>query len=223
MPRGRVLVSTPLHLRALTDSDLEFPEVALIISASAPLEPALAARIEERMRAPLLEMFGSTETCVIATRRTALEPRWRLYDSVQLSPRDHGTLVNAPWFAHEQLLQDVIEFQGDREFVLRGRSSDLVEVAGKRASLADITRRLCAVPGVADAVVYQPDAIAGTVNRLAALVVGRGVTEKQIVEALSTGLDPVFLPRPLVFVDAIPRDSLGKIPRARLRHALESR
>lgn len=223
MPAPGVLVSTPLHLRALAESDLEFPEVALIVSASAPLEAALAARIEQRLRAPLLEMFGSTETCVLATRRTAYEPEWRLYDEILLSPADNGTRVSAPWFAKDQLLHDMVELRGERNFVLRGRSSDLIEVAGKRASLADLTRRICAVPGVADAVVYQPETATGTANRVAALVVSRGATEKQIIEVLAAGLDPVFLPRPLVFVDAIPRDALGKIPRARLRAALETR
>lgn len=223
VPVPRVLVSTPLHLRALAESDLDFPEVALIVSASAPLESALAARVEDRLGAPLLEMFGSTETCVFATRRTALETEWRLYPDVQLSPAENGTRVSAPWFAQDQVLQDVLEMRGERLFVLRGRNSDLIEVAGKRASLADITRRLCAIPGVADAVVYQPEAAAGTANRVAALVVSRGATEKQIVEALSAGLDSVFVPRPLVFVDAIPRDALGKVPRAGLRNVLTPR
>jgi len=33
---------------------------------------------------------------------------------------------------------------------------------------------------------------------------------------LSTGLDAVFLPRPLVLVEKIPRDAVGKVSRARL-------
>lgn len=223
MPMPRVLVSTPLHLRALTESELEFPQVALIISASAPLEPVLAARIENRLGAPLLEMFGSTETCVLATRRTALEQEWHLYDDVGLHPDDNGTRVTAPWFARDQVLQDVLDVRENRRFVLRGRSSDVIEVAGKRASLADITRRICAIPGVADAVVYQPEAAAGAPNRVAALVVSRGVTKEQIVATLSAGLDSVFVPRPLVFVDEIPRDALGKVTRAGLRDALVAR
>jgi acyl-coenzyme A synthetase/AMP-(fatty) acid ligase len=219
MPMPRLLVSTPLHLRALADSDLTFPELALIVSASAPLESGLAARIESRLGAPLLEMFGATETCVFATRRTAVESKWQLYDDVQLSPAEDGTRVSAPWFVRDQVLQDVLEPCGERHFNMRGRSADVVEVAGKRASLADITRRICAIPGVVDAVVYQPEVAPGTPNRVAALVVSRGVTEKQIIEILSAGLDSVFMPRPLLFVDAIPRDALGKIPRARLREA----
>jgi len=71
LPEPRVLVSTPLHLRTLVESSQPFPEAALIVSATAPLDRELAAAVEARLGGRLLEMFGSTETCVIATRQTA--------------------------------------------------------------------------------------------------------------------------------------------------------
>jgi acyl-coenzyme A synthetase/AMP-(fatty) acid ligase len=112
---------------------------------------------------------------------------------------------------------DVLEPRGADGFVALGRNSDLVEVAGKRASLADITRRLLAVTGVQDAVAFQPDrAAAGVANRVAAVVVSPGVTAKEIASQLSAGLDAVFLPRPLVIVDQIPRDAVGKVARAKV-------
>jgi acyl-coenzyme A synthetase/AMP-(fatty) acid ligase len=111
----------------------------------------------------------------------------------------------------------VLERRGADGFVALGRNSDLVEVAGKRASLADITRRLCAVAGVEDAIAFQPDAAAtGVANRVAAVVVSRGLTARQIAAQLSASLDAVFLPRPMVLVDRIPRDAVGKVSRAQL-------
>jgi acyl-coenzyme A synthetase/AMP-(fatty) acid ligase len=215
--RPRVLVSTPLHLRALAESGLAFPELDLIVSATAPLDPALARQIEERLRAPLLEMFGSTETCVFATRRTAQQDVWKIYHGITLATGADSTQVAAAWYERPQQLMDVLEMRGADGFVARGRNSDLVEVAGKRASLADITRRLCAVPGVEDAVAFQPDgAAAGVANRVAAVVVGRGVTAKEIAARLAASLDAVFLPRPLVLVERIPRDAVGKVSRAKL-------
>ena len=38
LPRPRVLVSTPVHLRAIVDSPQAFPEVDAIVSATAPLD-----------------------------------------------------------------------------------------------------------------------------------------------------------------------------------------
>ena len=215
--RPRLLVSTPLHLRALAESGLTFPDIDLIVSATAPLDPALARLVEERLRAPLLEMFGSTETCVFATRRTSQQDVWKIYDGITLETGTDSTQVSAAWYERPQKLMDVLERRGADGFVALGRNSDLVEVAGKRASLADITRRLCAVPGVEDAVAFQPDgAAAGVANRVAAVVVSRGVGAKEIAAQLSTSLDAVFLPRPLLLVDRIPRDAVGKVSRAKL-------
>jgi acyl-coenzyme A synthetase/AMP-(fatty) acid ligase len=215
--RPRLLVSTPLHLRALAESGLTFPDIDLIVSATAPLDPALARLVEQRLRAPLLEMFGSTETCVFGTRRTAQQEVWQLYDGITLEPDTASTRVSAAWYERPQQLQDVLELRGARGFVALGRNADLVEVAGKRASLADITRRLCAIAGVEDAVAFQPDAmVAGVANRVAALVVSRGPNARQIARELAGGLDAVFVPRPLLLVDRIPRDAVGKVSRARL-------
>ncbi len=215
--RPRLLVSTPLHLRALAESGLAFPDIDLIVSATAPLDPALARLVEERLRAPLLEMFGSTETCVFATRRTAQQDVWKIYDGISLEAGTDSTQVSAAWYERPQKLMDVLERRGTDGFVALGRNSDLVEVAGKRASLADITRRLMAVHGVEDAVAFQPDgAAAGVANRVAAVVVSRGVGAKEIAAQLSAGLDAVFLPRPLVLVEKIPRDAVGKVSRAKL-------
>jgi acyl-coenzyme A synthetase/AMP-(fatty) acid ligase len=215
--RPRLLVSTPLHLRALAESGLAFPDIDLIVSATAPLDPALAQLVEKRLRAPLLEMFGSTETCVFATRRTAQQDEWRVYEGVTLDPAKDSTRVTAAWFQRPQQLQDVLEKRAANGFVLLGRNADLVEVAGKRASLADITRRLCAVAGVLDAVAFQPEAPApGVANRVAAVVVSRGVSARQIANELAASLDAAFVPRPLVLVPRIPRDAVGKVSRAQL-------
>jgi acyl-coenzyme A synthetase/AMP-(fatty) acid ligase len=50
-----------------------------------------------------------------------------------------------------------------------------------------------------------------------AFVVAPGRARSQILAALRARLDPVFLPRPLVLVDALPRNATGKLPRAELR------
>lgn len=220
IPRPRLLVSTPLHLRALAESGVVFPPVDLILSATAPLDGALARLVETRLDAPLLEMFGSTETFVIAARRTTQTETWRLYDGIELAAAADSTRVNAAWYPRPQRLQDVLETR-ERGFVLLGRNSDLVDVAGKRASLADIGLRLRAIDGVEDAVAFQPESTgAGAVNRIAAVVVSRRLTARQITEQLAVGLDAALLPRPLLLVPAIPRDPVGKVSRAQLLELL---
>ena len=217
VPQPRVLVTTPVHLRALAGSSQRFPEVGVVVCATAPLDAPLACEIERALGTPVLEMFGSTETCVIATRLAAHEQSWRTYPGVTLTPGVDGTLVDAPWFAAPTRLQDVIECPGPQRFIVRGRNADLIEVAGKRASLADLTRRLLAIPGVTDAVVFQPEPDGtGAVHRVAALVVAPGLDAEAVSARLALGVDPAFLPRPMLLVPALPRNELGKLTRAEL-------
>lgn len=221
LPRPRVLVSTPVHLRAIVESPQPFPEADAIVSATAPLDQSLAGAVAAKLKGEMVEMFGSTETCVFASRRTAREEEWHSYDGVRLESHPEGTLVHAPWYVEPILLHDIVEQREGHRFVVRGRSSDMIEVAGKRASLSDLTRRLLAIEGVKEAVVFQPDTDAvGTIRRVAALVVAPNLTARQILERLSAGVDSAFLPRPLLLVEQLPRNELGKLPRENLLRAL---
>jgi len=218
VPAPRVLVTTPVHLRALVDSGIALPPLAAMVSATAPLATELAQAAEQRFGAPLLEVFGSTETCVFASRRAGTEQDWSLYEGVQLHPQPDGTSVDAPQLDRPVVLADLVSLlDGGRRFCLRGRHADLLEIAGKRASLGDLTRRLLAIPGVRDGVVLQlDDADAIGVRRIAALAVAPGLDEHTILDALRRAIDPLFLPRPLRLVDALPRNETGKLPRAAL-------
>mgnify|MGYP000899610345 CR=1 FL=1 len=221
IPAPRVLVTTPVHLRALLDADIALPRIACITSATAPLPAELARQAEDRFGAPLLELFGSTETCVIASRRCALDEDWRLYPGTDLHPQPDGTRVEAAHFDAPVLLQDLIELLPDRRFRVHGRHADMVEIAGKRASLGDLTRRLLALPGVKDAVVVQLDETdARGVRRIAALVVAPEREEAELLDGLRASIDPVFLPRPLRKVARLPRNETGKLPRAAVLRAL---
>ncbi len=217
LPAPRLLVTTPVHLRALLRDGQSMPAMAGIVSATAPLDPELARQAEQAYGAPLQELFGSTETCVIGHRRSAVEPDWQAYDEVRLQPQPDGTIVEAPWFDTPVLLQDLIEPLPGQRFRLAGRNADLLEIAGKRASLGALTARLLALPGVEDAVVFQSDECdAGGVRRIAALIVAPQASEAELLAQLRPALDPVFLPRPLKRVARLPRNETGKLPRAAL-------
>ena len=220
VPAPRLLVTTPVHLRALLREDPDLPELAAIVCATAPLDAELARAAEHRYRTRLIEVFGSTESCVIAHRDSARAQAWQLYPGVELQPQPDGTLVNAPYFSAPTLLQDIVELLPSRQFLLRGRNSDLLEIAGKRASLGDLNKRLLAIPGVEDGAVFPLEPDAGGLARLAALVVAPQLCESDILAALRQALDPVFLPRPLKRVAALPRNAAGKLPREALLAAV---
>lgn len=222
LPEPRVLVTTPVHLRTLLDSGQRLPGLAGIVSSTAPLAPELARAAEARFGAPVHEVFGSTETSAIAYRRTAHADVWTPHAGVNLHPQPDGTRVEAPYLAHPVVLADIVELAADGGFRLRGRNTDLLEIAGKRASLGDLTHKLLKVPGVSDGVVFQLDERdAMGIRRVAALAVAPGTSVAAILDELRRDIDPLFLPRPLRLVDALPRSESGKLPRAELLAVLK--
>lgn len=220
----RMLVSTPLHLRMLLEAALALPETALVLSATAPLSPALATAIETAFNAPLLEIYGSTETGQIASRRTTQGDIWQLFPEVRLVPRDERIWAEGGHVELPIALNDKIDLLPEGRFLLQGRLQDLVNIAGKRSSLAHLNVQLTSIPGVIDGAFYMPDETSHDhVTRLAACVVAPGLDARTVLAALRERIDPVFLPRPLVFVDALPRNSTGKLPREALKNLIEQR
>ena len=224
LPRPRVLVTTPIHLRAVLADQAPLPAVEQLVSATAPLDAALARSAEERFGAPLTEIYGSTETGQIATRRTALERPWTLWPGVSLTLESGRAWARGGHLEQPTPLCDELELLGDGRFHLNGRLADLVNIAGKRSSLAYLTHQLLAIEGVRDGAFFLPQRSAQAeqgVTRLAAAVVAPELTAAQVLAALRRRIDPVFLPRPLLRVGALPRNSTGKLPQEALRALLE--
>lgn len=214
--RGKVmLVTTPLHLRACQRSDLSWFGIRQIVSATAPLDGQLAVTTEEEMKARVVEIFGCTETGSFASRYTAIEERWQMYDGMNTERTEQGWRICGGHLAAAVVLADEVEIINDRSFRFLGRRGDMIKIAGKRISLAELNMRLNAVQGVEDAVFVQPRRSNG-VGRLMALVVAPDVELTQIRQALSQMFDPVFLPRPLLKVKKLPRNSANKLPRQAL-------
>lgn len=208
----RILVTTPVHLQTCVQAELRWPDLAFIISATAPLSPDLAAQAEQVFNAPVLEIYGCTEAGSIASRRTLDGDYWRLYEGFRL---DGETLTGAH-LVEPTPLNDVIEASGDDEFRLLGRREDLVNIVGKRSSLAYLNHQLSQIEGIVEGVFVQPDGAEVEMGRLAAVVVAPKLSTRQALAALAERLDPVFLPRPLVKVEALPRNETGKLTRESL-------
>src|SRR5579859_4340747 len=210
LPEPRILVTTPIHLRALVDYDGDFPDVGRIICATAPLAPELARKAEARLDTQLYEIYGCSEVGQIATRRTSQVSEWTCIAGIALDERAGDIWASGPSAARAAPLNDVIQMLGPDRFLLQGRKSNIVNIAGKRSSLSYLNHHLTAIPGVQDGIFVLPDG-AGDFTRLTAYVVAPTVTAKEILAALRIHLDSAFLPRPIHFVDALPRNPLGKI------------
>jgi acyl-coenzyme A synthetase/AMP-(fatty) acid ligase len=217
-PRPRFLVTTPFHLRTLLDSGVDVPAVDRLLSATAPLAETLARDAETRLGAPVYEIYGCTETGQLASRRTTDGPRWLALPGVSLEQEDDITFALGGNGGNRQLLGDIIEIHDDGTFSLHGRNADMVNIAGKRTSIAHLNHQLNAIPGVRDGCFLMPDesAAGDGITRLCAFVVAPTLSPKELRDALRTRIDPIFLPRPLLFVDRLPRNATGKLPRGEL-------
>jgi acyl-coenzyme A synthetase/AMP-(fatty) acid ligase len=224
VPMPRMLVSSPVHLRALLDAGLALPEIARVLSATAPLSAQLAQEIEARCHAPLMEIYGSTETGQIASRRPTQTAEWQLFPGIKLIVEGDCVRASGGHIESSITMNDIIEPVTDEQFLLHGRIADLVNIAGKRHSLASLNHLLNSIPGVVDGAFYMPDEAGDArITRLAACVVAPGMDKPHLLAALREHIDPVFLPRPLLFVDALPRNRTGKLPRAALQALLQTR
>jgi acyl-coenzyme A synthetase/AMP-(fatty) acid ligase len=218
VPTLRTLVTTPTHLRALLDSGTELPPLTRIVSATAPLTVALAARAEGLWNAPVYEIYGCTEAGIMAWRRTILEQPWSTFTGGVMRVTPEQVQYLAPQLPSAIDLQDHIESLSPTQFNLHGRATDMIKVAGKRSSLPALTQALLAIDGVLDAAVFVPDADA----RPAALVVAPTLSSASIAMLLADRIDPVFVPRPLLVVAALPRNGVGKLPHAALLQLLKT-
>jgi acyl-coenzyme A synthetase/AMP-(fatty) acid ligase len=209
VPPPRLLVTTPAHLRVAVDAGIDWPELALVLSATAPLSRRLAAAAEETFAAPVMEIYGFTEAGSIASRRTVDDDVWTLYDGIAIK---NGSVL-AAHLGEPVPMADHVELHGGNRIALLGRHQDMVNIAGKRTSLAYLNTVLNDVEGVADGAFVIDEASGERSPRLMALVAAPGVNRATIMAALARRIDPLFLPRPLVLVDRLPRNETGKLPR----------
>lgn len=217
LPAPRVLVTTPIHIRACLASAVSLPPLELVVSAAAPLAPEAAAHTEARFGTRVVELYGCSEAGVVAARRPTASPAFRALPNVRLERDRDSWLFTGGHVPGRVPVSDLIRKISDTEFLLEGRASDMINIAGKRASLGDLNHKLMDIPGVQDGVFHVPEAPDGQVARLVAFVVAPELSTERILAALRCSVDPAFLPRPLVRVDRLPRAATGKLPLEALR------
>ena len=227
-------MTTAVQLRAPLKTATALEGLEGILTSTMSLPADLAAAAESAWKVPVMEIYGSTETGALAIRRTACESAWVPLAGVSLWHEGEGERrklwAAGPHVGPPVQLGDEIEFQPDGRFLWLGRSTDMIKVGGRRASLSALNRSLTDIPGVEDGVVFFPDEAndAATAprdeshpaRRLAAVYVSSMLSPQDVLNALRARIDPAFLPRPLYRVAELPRNAIGKLPQAALADLL---
>ena len=211
----------------------------LVVSGSDGLPAELSDAIHAACGHRVLERYGMTETVMIASNPFHGERRagtvGTALDGVELRVRDGEVQLRGPnVFAGYHPRPDPTAFTEDGYFrtgdagafdeagYLRivGRKKDLVIVGGVNVSPAEVEVVLARAPGVAEvACCGLPDVDLNEV--VAAAVVADGTLPEHEVRAnlarAAQDLSGLKRPRDVRFVDALPRNALGKVQRARVR------
>jgi acyl-CoA synthetase (AMP-forming)/AMP-acid ligase II len=222
VPRPRALVTTPFHLKTLLLAGVELPPVELVLSATAPLSPQLAAQAEKAFGGLLAEIYGCTEAGQVAARRTTAGEVWTTLGELRVRKAhaangEHAFTVQGGHVLVPTPLADVLDLLDGRRFRLLGRANDLIHVGGKRSSLAHLNFHLNRIEGVEDGAFWLPDEVSEGIVRPVAFVVAPSLSGAQVLAALRLQLEPVFVPRRVVHVPALPREATGKLTVSALR------
>ena len=123
-------------------------KIAGIASAGGALPSATANLLQQAAVRPF-EVYGSTETGVIASRCERQE--WQPFKGVEIGQNEEGALgASSPWSSERRQTADLIEPQDDG-FLLLGRQDRIIKFEDKRVSLTQIEHELLQHPWIADA------------------------------------------------------------------------
>ncbi len=218
-----VLISTPVHLRALRKLTQPPANVDTVMSATAPLDDTLTQQIESMFDAQLFEIYGCSEVGSLAFRYPSRKTAWRFFDCFELCIEGSSLTVNHAALPAAVTLADHFSQTAPDLYELEGRHTDIIKIGGKRESLAHLNNILLAVDGVDDGVVYDPSQYGiDATGRLAALVVAPELDSSTLRKALAQQIDTAFLPRPIRFVAHLPRDNTSKLKHAELSELIHS-
>jgi len=232
------LVTTPSFLArfAAYADQYDVPQNVVELTTSGALLTADVAAAARHVfgRAPL-EIFGSTETGGVASRRQEAggEP-WTVFEPVKAWADASGRLVVSSPFscARRFTMGDGVAFAPDgRHFTLYGRTDRLVKIAEQRVSLPEMEAKMCALREVAEAALGVVEGPHGPFLG-AVIVPQKGWTDLKTrgKRACARALRAQFLlffpkgtvPRKYRFVHELPRNAQGKVQASAIREILSS-
>jgi acyl-coenzyme A synthetase/AMP-(fatty) acid ligase/3-hydroxymyristoyl/3-hydroxydecanoyl-(acyl carrier protein) dehydratase len=224
---GDVLVTTP-SLLAQWPPMPDAPTPALVVSSGGPLPADVGQRVAVALGAPVVEVFGSTETGGIAWRDAAVGAGWKPLPGVEWRIEEERLVLRSPHLDDASAWMPTADRAaafGEGDFVLLGRADRIAKVGEKRVSLDALEARIresgwiddvraLVVPGLRRglAVVACPNA-----DGLARWTAGgrRGLAA-ELRRGLLSAFEPSVVPRHWRFVETMPSNAQGKVTEAAL-------
>jgi rifamycin polyketide synthase module 1/2/3 len=248
-----VLGGVPLTYQQLLDAGLgDVPSLRVCVTAGAPSDPDLRERVEGRLGAPLLDGYGSTETCGKIAMESPAGPRVRgssgaVLPGMEVRLVDPGTGAEAVgaegeiWVRGPGVMlgyRDGAGVDGDgwyrtgdlgrwgehRYLTVTGRANDRIVRGGENVDPVEVEQVLRGLPGVLEAaVVARPHPLLGEVPVAFVVPEERALDTGELLRSCAELLSAHKVPEDVLFTPAIPRTAAGKPRRAVLREGLAAR
>lgn len=225
-----ILVTTPSFLDRFTSyaENYEMPaNCAEVVTSGALCTHAVAMRTRAVFGIAPREIFGSTETGGVASRRQTPggDDLWEVFPEVKVAAENGRLAVRSPFsFRRRYVMGDGVELAADaRSFRLLGRMDRLVKINEERVNLAEMEERVRALG-------YRDCALAKLAGRRGdclglLLVAAPGRPRESALDLRRRFLD-VFprgtVPRRFRFVRVLPRNPQGKVRADEVTRLLES-
>jgi long-chain acyl-CoA synthetase len=211
------------------------PKLRLCISAGAPLSVATARKFREKFNLPIHSFYGASECGGICYDREGgyedegfvgqpmKDVDLEIVDAMAAASqiRVRSAAVGEGYFPEpdEQKLSDGLFvpddlLAGDHSGLkIVGRISDMINVAGKKVSPAEVEAHLLRFSGVRQAVVFGRESVMRNQEVVACVVAARQVNETDLLQHCRTALSAWQVPKRIFIVDAIPVNERGKFSR----------
>src|SRR5712691_8979704 len=239
---GTMFFGVPAMYQRLCDyldrTPADLRHVRLFVAGSAPLPASLFERCERILGQPVLERYGITEGGIVVSNPydgprqpsrvgyplPGVEVRLGEQDEVQLKGGQvfkgywRNAAASADAFADGWFRTgDIGQIATDGTLAIRGRIKELIISGGYNVYPREVEMILEQHPAVAEvAVAGLPSDRWG--EEVTAFVVARTpVDELELIAYTRERLATYKCPRAVRFIDAIPRNAMGKIDRSRLK------
>jgi long-chain acyl-CoA synthetase len=217
------------------------PKLRLCISAGAPLASAVAEQFRQKFGLPIHSFYGASECGGICYDREGQDEEdgfvGQPMEGVAIKMVDpdasasricvRSAAVGDGYFPESDeaklggglfVPDDLLNKRGDG-FRIVGRTSDVINVAGKKVNPAEVEAHLLRFSGVRQAVVFGRASTVRNEEVAACVVASPGVSEVELLEFCRRELSGWQVPKRVFIVDAIPVTERGKISRRELaRH-----
>jgi len=233
MHENVTFITSPSYLERLpknTCAEAFAGQVSGVFSSCSELKACFIKDVVTSMGKVPVEIFGSTETGVVAYRQQVnieKDEFWNTLPKVNVLSKNGNLIVSSQWCCKPEgfSMGDIVKMFPGQRFKLLGRADCITKIEGKRVSLGMQSKYL-----IESSLVEKAEMIILSQGRtqIGAVIVlsskGNVLLEKQgrhnviqrLKKQLSSYFENVTLPKKWRFVKALPRNSQGKVLKSEL-------